>query len=173
MNEMIQMMIQRRSCKKYTDKMVSKKDIEEIIEAGLYAASGQGKQSPIIVAITDKNTRDALSKMNAEVMQANIDPFYGAPVVLVVLADKSVRTAVYDGSLVIGNMMLAAESKGIGACWIHRAKEVFESEEGKALLCRLGIVGDYEGVGNCILGYRDGEVPTPPKRKENRVFWVE
>lgn len=173
MNTMIEMIKQRRSCKKYKDEMIPKQDIEEIIEAGLYAPSGQGKQSAIIVAITDPKTRDALSKMNADVMHANIDPFYGAPVVLVVLYDKSSRTGIYDGSCVMENLLLAAESKGIGACWIHRAKEVFSSEEGKALLKNLGIEGEYEGVGNCILGYRDGEKPKTQPRKANRVYWCE
>ena len=120
-----------------------------------------------------KEVRDELSKMNAAVMRSENDPFYGAPVVLIVLADKSVRTEVYDGSLVMGNLMLAADAKGIGSCWIHRAKEEFESEEGKALLKKLGIEGDYEGIGHCVLGYRADEKPVPAPRKENRVFWCE
>ena len=111
--------------------------------------------------------------MNAQIMHASIDPFYGAPVVLVVLRDKSVATSIYDGSLVIGNMMLAASSKGIGSCWIHRAKEEFESDEGKALLKQIGIQGDYEGVGHCILGYPDGKLHEIVERKPNRVYWVE
>ncbi len=172
MNIVIQQMKERRSCRKYKDTMIQKEDIEEIIEAGLYAASGMGKQSPIILAITDKETRDELSKMNASIMNSDNDPFYGAPVVLVVLADKNVRTAIYDGSLVMGNLMLAADSKGIGSCWIHRAKEEFESEEGKALLKKLGIEGDYEGIGHCILGYPDCEKNNAADRKENRVYWL-
>ena len=127
---------------------------------------------PIIVAVTNKEVRDELSKMNASAMGSENDPFYGAPVVLIVLADKSVRTEVYDGSLVMGNLMLAADAKGIGSCWIHRAKEVFESEEGKEILKSLGIEGDYEGIGNCILGYADGEAPLAKPRKNNFVYWV-
>ena len=172
MNEVIQTIKDRRSCRKYKDTMIPKEDISEIIEAGLYAASGMGRQSTIILAITDKKVRDQLSKMNASIMNSNNDPFYGAPVVLVVLADKNVPTAIYDGSLVMGNLMLAAEAKGIASCWIHRAKEEFESEEGKALLKQLGIEGEYEGVGHCILGYADGEKTKAADRKENRVYWL-
>lgn len=172
MNEVIQTIKDRRSCRKYKDTMIPKEDILEIIEAGLYAASGMGRQSTIILAITEKKVRDQLSKMNASIMNSNNDPFYGAPVVLVVLADKNVPTAIYDGSLVMGNLMLAAEAKGIASCWIHRAKEEFESEEGKALLKQLGIEGEYEGVGHCILGYADGEKTKAADRKENRVYWL-
>lgn len=172
MNEVIQTIKDRRSCRKYKDTMIPKEDISEIIEAGLYAASGMGRQSTIILAITDKKVRDQLSKMNASIMNSNNDPFYGAPVVLVVLADKNVPTAIYDGSLVMGNLMLAAEAKGIASCWIHRAKEEFESEEGKALLKQLGIEGEYEGVGHCILGYAEGEKTKAADRKENRVYWL-
>ena len=169
MNEVIQTIKDRRSCRKYKDTMIPKEDISEIIEAGLYAASGMGRQSTIILAITDKKVRDQLSKMNASIMNSNNDPFYGAPVVLVVLADKNVPTAIYDGSLVMGNLMLAAEAKGIASCWIHRAKEEFESEEGKALLKQLGIEGEYEGVGHCILGYAEGEKTKAADRKENEL----
>ncbi len=172
MNEVIQTIKDRRSCRKYKDTMIPKEDISEIIEAGLYAASGMGRQSTIILTITDKKVRDQLSKMNASIMNSSNDPFYGAPVVLVVLADKNVPTAIYDGSLVMGNLMLAAEAKGIASCWIHRAKEEFESEEGKALLKQLGIEGEYEGIGHCILGYADAEKTKAADRKENRVYWL-
>lgn len=173
MNEVVKAIIERRSCKKYKNTMIPKSDIEEIIKAGLYAANGRGKQGAIVLAITNSDVRNQLAKMNAEIMHANIDPFYGAPVVLVVLRDKSIGTSIYDGSLVMGNMMLAASSKGIGSCWIHRAKEEFESEEGKELLKEFGIEGDYEGVGHCILGYPDYDLPKAAERKENRVYWVE
>ena len=134
-----------------------------------------GRQSPIIVAVLNKEVRDKLSHMNAEIMGAaeGTDPFYGAPVVLIVLADKAMPTHVYDGSLVMGNLMLEAEAQGIGSCWIHRAKEEFESEEGKELLRSLGIEGDYEGIGHCILGYPEGDYPETPERKENRVFTIQ
>ena len=131
-----------------------------------------GKQSPIIIAVTDKTVRDKLSGMNAAVMGADIDPFYGAPVVLIVLADKSCGTYLYDGSLVMGNLMLAAHSEGISSCWIHRAKEEFESEEGKAILRDLGITGDYEGIGHCILGYADGQEPEAAPRKNGYIYHI-
>ena len=107
--------------------------IDKIVEAGLYAPSGMGRQSVIIIAITDKDTRDRLSSLNASIMGSDGDPFYGAPAVLVVLADKTRPTYIYDGSLAMGNMMLAAKALGLGSCWIHRAKEEFESEEGKGV----------------------------------------
>ena len=131
-----------------------------------------GRQPVIILAVTNKELRERLSKLNADVMHSTSDPFYGAPVVLVVLADKNAPTHVYDGSLVVENLMLAAHDLGIGSCWIHRAKEVFESEEGKEILKSLGIEGDYEGIGNCILGYADGEEPQAKPRKDNFVYWV-
>ena len=151
----------RRSVRKYTEKQVPKGLLEKIAEAGLYAASGRNAQSPIVLIVTDKKLRDELSRLNAEVMGREADPFYGAPAVLVVLADKSVPTHVYDGSLTMGNMMLAAHALGLGSCWIHRAKEVFETESGKRILADLGVVGDYEGIGNLIVGYTDGETPAP------------
>ena len=130
------------------------------------------RQSPIIIEVTDKAVRVKLSKMNADVMGAKIDPFYGAPVVLVVLADKSVGTYKYDGSLVMENLMLAANAVGLGSCWIHRAKEEFESEEGREFLRQLGISGDYEGIGHCILGYPAGDIPAEKPRKENWVYKI-
>ena len=121
-----------------------------------------------------KSLRDKLSKMNAKIMgmDEKFDPFYGAPVVLVVLADKTVSTHVYDGSLVMGNLMLAAHALGLGSCWIHRAREEFESEEGKAILKELGIEGEYEGIGHCVIGYADGEEPQAKPRKENWVYYI-
>lgn len=173
-NEVINAMIERRSIRKYKPDMVDKKIIDEIIKAGLYAASGRGYQAVIIVSVTDKKLRDRLMEMNRKIggWDEGFDPFYGAPAVLIVLADKSVPTRVYDGSLVMGNLMLASHTLGVGSCWIHRAKEEFESEEGKEILKSLGIEGDYEGIGHCVLGYPDEEKP-PIKRKENRVFYAD
>lgn len=172
MSEVINNMKTRRSIRKYKPDMVPEDVLNRIIEAGTYAATGMGKQSPIIIAVTNKEIRDKFSKMNAEIMGVDSDPFYGAPVVLIVLADKSRPTYVYDGSLVMGNLMLAAHAEGIGSCWIHRAKEEFESAEGKAFLKSLGIEGDYEGIGHCVLGYVDGEEPKAMPRKENYVYCV-
>lgn len=146
--------------------------MNKITEAGTYAACGMGRQSPIIIAVTDRAVRDELSAINARIMgREGADPFYGAPAVLVVLADKSVPTHVYDGSLVMGNLMAAAHALGLGSCWIHRAKETFELPEGRALLEKLGIEGEYEGIGNCIVGYADEEREAKP-RKQNYVYRV-
>ena len=172
MSEVINNMKTRRSIRKYKPDMIPEDVLNRIIEAGTYAATGMGKQSPIIIAVTNKEIRDKFSKMNAEIMSVDSDPFYGAPVVLIVLADKARPTYVYDGSLVMGNLMLAAHAEGIGSCWIHRAKEEFESAEGKAFLKSLGIEGDYEGIGHCVLGYTDGEEPKAMPRKENYVYCV-
>lgn len=172
MSEVINNMKTRRSIRKYKPDMIPEDVLNRIIEAGTYAATGMGKQSPIIIAVTNKEIRDKFSKMNAEIMGVDSDPFYGAPVVLIVLADKARPTYVYDGSLVMGNLMLAAHAEGIGSCWIHRAKEEFESTEGKAFLKSLGIEGDYEGIGHCVLGYTDGEEPKAMPRKENYVYCV-
>ena len=172
MSEVINNIKTRRSIRKYKPDMIPEDVLNRIIEAGTYAATGMGKQSPIIIAVTNKEIRDKFSKMNAEIMGVDSDPFYGAPVVLIVLADKARPTYVYDGSLVMGNLMLAAHAEGIGSCWIHRAKEEFESAEGKTFLKSLGIEGDYEGIGHCVLGYVDGEEPKAMPRKENYVYCV-
>ena len=175
MSETMEVLLNRRSVRSYKPNMVPKEIIEQIVKAGTYAPTGMGKQAPIILAVTNREIRDRLSAMNAQIMGAEEgpDPFYGAPVVLVVLADKSIPTHVYDGSLVMGNLMLAASELGIGSCWIHRAKEEFESEEGRAILKSLGIEGEYEGIGHCILGYADGPANEAIPRKENYVYFVE
>lgn len=162
----------RRSVRKYTEERVSQDKIDQIIEAGLWAASGMGKQAPVILQIDDRETRNQISKLNAAVMNSTGDPFYGAPQVLIVLADRNVRTYVYDGALTMGNMMLKAYDLGVSSCWIHRAKEVFETEEGKKILEKAGIKGDYEGIGNLIIGYADGELPAPKERAGSRVFKI-
>ena len=171
MNEIIQNMITRRSIKKYKPDPVPREMLDQILKAGTYAACGMGRQSPIIIAVTDKTVRDELSALNAKIMGASGDPFYGAPAVLIVLADKSVPTHVYDGSLVMGNLMNAAHALGLGSCWIHRAKETFELPEGKALLNKLGITGDYEGIGNRIVGYPAEKKEAKP-RKENYIYYI-
>ena len=162
----------RRSCRAYLPDLIGEEKLNAILEAGTWAATGMGKQSPIILAGTDRAMRDRLSRMNAAVMGRDGDPFYGAPEVLVVLADRKIPTHVYDGSLVLGNMMNAAADLGVASCWIHRAKETFDSEEGKAILRDLGIEGDYEGVGNLILGYAASPAPEPSPRKANYVYRI-
>lgn len=173
MGNVIDKIISRRSVRKYKQDMVPREILEQIIEAGTYAPTGMGKQSPIIIAVTNKELRDKLSRMNAKVMGVSSDPFYGAPVVLVVLADKNSGTGVCDGSLVMGNLMLAAHDLGIGSCWIHHAKEEFETEEGKEILKSLGIEGEYVGVGHCILGYSDEAEKNAAPRKANYVYYAE
>jgi len=170
---MLELMKNRRSTKKYKPEMPEISKIDKIIEAGLYAPSGRNRQGAIIIAVTDKEIRDRLSAANAAVLGASTDPFYGAPAVLVVLADKSVNTSVYDGSLVMENMMLAAHALGLGSCWIHRAREVFDMPEWREWLKSIGVEGEYEGVGNCIVGIPDSEsFPEPLPRREGRVFKV-
>ena len=173
MNEIINAMIERRSCKSFKSDMLPKETIDEIITAGLWAANGRALQTPVIIAVTDKETRDKLSELNAAVMGAESDPFYNAPVVLIVLAPKEHPNRVYDGSLVMGNLMLAAHSMGVGSCWIHRAKEVMATEEGKAILKAAGLEGEWEGIGNCVIGYPDGPLKEAQKRKDGRVYRVE
>ena len=173
MNQTLETIKTRRSIRRFKPDMLPRETIDAIIEAGLYAASGMNTQNTVIVAITNKEVRDRLSRANAAVMGAERDPFYGAPVVLVVLAEKGRRTYVHDGSLVMGNLMLAAHALGVGSCWIHRAQETFDQPEWKEFLASLGLEGDYEGIGNCILGYTDGEEPAAPARREGRVFYAE
>ncbi len=173
MSDLLKKIETRRSIRKYKPDMIPKEDIDRMIRAGTYAASGRGAQCPIIIAVTNREVRDRLSRLNAQIMGSSGDPFYGAPVVLAVLADRQRGTYICDGSLVIGNMMLAAHELGIGSCWIHRAKEEFETPEGREILDSLGIKGDYEGIGHCILGYVDGDYPEPPARQEGRVFYID
>ncbi len=172
MMDALQCLKERRSVRAYKPEQIKENELNAILEAGKYAPTGRGAQSPVIVVVQDKETIAALSKMNAAVMGRDADPFYGAPTVVIVLADKNCNTYVEDGSLVMGNLMNAAYAVGVDSCWIHRAKEMFESEEGKAYLKKWGIEGDYVGVGNCILGYRDGNLPSPKPRKEHYVYRV-
>ena len=163
----------RRSIRKYKSDPVPQELLNKIIDAGLYAPSGMGRQATIILSVTNKEVRDQLSKLNARIMGTDTDPFYGAPAVLIVLAKKDCPTGIYDGSLVMQNMMLAAHELGLSSCWIHRAKEEFELPEGRELLKSLGIEDEYEGIGHCIIGYADGDAPSPAERKEHRVYSVD
>ena len=173
-NEVLEAMQMRRSIRSFKPDPVPEADLREIVKAGLYAASGRGSQDTIILAITNPAMVKRLSRLNCEIggWTPDFDPFYGAPAVLVVLAEKARPTAVYDGSLVMGNLMLAAHSLGLGSCWIHRAEEEFDRPEGKALLKTLGITGEYEGIGHCVVGYVEGDIPVAPLRKDHRVYWM-
>ncbi len=164
-------LLTRRSVRKYSDRPVEDEKLDKVLTAGLYAPTGMNNQLPVLVAVRDKATRDKLSRMNAAVMGASGDPFYGAPCVIVVLSDPERMTWVEDGSLVLGNLMNAAHSLGLGSCWIHRAKECFDTPEGKALLRAWGVPESYRGVGNCILGYA-AEEPEAKPRKSGRIIKI-
>ncbi|MCQ2417981.1 MAG: nitroreductase [Oscillospiraceae bacterium] len=175
MNAVLEAMQERRSVRKFLPDMPQKELIEQITEAGCYAASGMNRQAVITIAVTNPELRSRLSEANRKIggWQEGVDPFYGAPVILVVLAEEGCSTGIYDGSLVMGNLMLAAHSLGLGSIWIHRAKEEFESPEWKALLSELHIEGSWTGIGHCAVGYIDGEAPDAPPRRENRIYWAE
>ncbi|QAT43185.1 nitroreductase [Aminipila luticellarii] len=156
----------RRSCRKYRVEQIKEEELNEILEAGTYAPSGMGAQSPVIVAVQNREIIRKLSKMNAQIAGVDMDPFYGAPTVIIVLADRKTVTYVEDGSLVLGNLMNAAHAIGIGSCWIHRAKEEFESPEGKELLKVWGLGEDYVGIGHCILGYEQDTGSAKPRKSD-------
>ncbi len=170
MNETISCLLNRRSVRAYRPEQIKPAELETILQAGLYAPSAMNLQSSIMLVIQDRETISTLSRLNAEVMGRDTDPFYGAPTVIVVLADKNAPNHVQDASLVMGNLMNAAFSLGVDSCWINRAREVFEMPEARALLREKGISDDYVGVGNCILGYRSGELPAAPPRREGRII---
>lgn len=174
METMLELMKTRRSIRKYKADPVPQEVLDQIIEAGLYAPSGMGQQNTIIVQVTDKALRDEIARQNCEIggWEPGFDPFYGAPAMLIVLAKKDWPNRVYDGSVVMENLMLAAHALGLGSCWIHRAKEEFETPWGKDLLRSLGVEEEYEGIGHCALGYAGGESPRAAERKECRVFYV-
>lgn len=174
MSETLKVLEERRSCRAFKPELIEEEKLHAIIKAGTYAATGMGKQSPIIIAVTNKELRDKLSVMNAKFMGQGegFDPFYGAPELLIVLANKEVPTYVYDGSLVMGNMMNAAEDLGVASCWIHRAKQEFETEEGLEILKSLGIEGDYEGIGHLVVGYAAKEPNAPAPRKDDYVYYI-
>ena len=173
MNETLNVLETRRSVRGFDpERMPSDELIKEVVRAGEYAPTGRGMQSPRMVVVTNKAVRDKLSQLNAEVMGVESDPFYGAPVIILVLADRSRPTYIYDGTLVMGNLMNAAAAIGVGSCWIHRAKEEFASPEGKSLLKKWGLSEDYIGVGHCILGYPDGPLPEAKPRKADYIVRV-
>ncbi len=172
MNPALETLKARCSAKNFTDKQVSDALLDAVLEAGLYAPSGLNNQKAVMVAVREQKTRDLLAQLNAQVLGASHDPFYGAPCVIVVLSDPERNTWVEDGSLVMGNLMNAATSLGLGSCWIHRAREVFDTPAGKALLRQWGLPETLRGVGNCILGYPAGE-PVKKPRAEGRILKVD
>ena len=161
----------RRSCRKYLPEQIKDDELNAILEAGTYVPTGMGKQSPYIVVVQEPELVKKLSRMNAAVAGMDGDPFYGAPTVLIVFADKERPTYLYDGVLVMGNLLNAAQAVGVDSCYIFRAKEVFESPEGKNLMKKWGLPENCEGIGNCILGYRDeGGVKEAAPRKDNYII---
>ena len=172
MNEALKCLLTRRSLRKFEERQVPEELLEQVLQAALYAPTGRNNQNVICVAVRDKKIWDQLSRMNADVLGAQIDPFYGAPCVIVVLADSEGTTWVEDGSLVLGNMMNAAHAVGLGSCWIHRARQMFDSPEGKELLRAWGVPETYRGVGNCILGY-GADAPIEKPRKDGRIIKID
>ena len=171
-NQVLESLITRRSIRNYSEKEVEDDVLELILQAGTYAASGRGRQSAVMVVVRDPETREILRNMNADIMGTpDMDPFYGAKTIVIVLADASISTHLEDGCLVMGNLMTAAHALGVGSCWIHRARQMFETEEGKALKAKWGLGDNYIGVGNCILGYRDCDYPAPKPRREGRSIY--
>ncbi len=171
MNETIKNLIERRSCRKYSITQIKEEELNSVLKAGEYAPTGMGRQSPIILVLQNKEKVEKLSKLNAKIMGTDKDPFYGAPTVLIVLADKNIGTYKEDGSLVLGNLMNAAYSIGLGSCWIHRAKEEFETDEGKELLKEWNIPENYVGIGHCVLGYPEEKSEAKP-RKEDYIRFI-
>lgn len=171
-NETLDTIRSRRSCRSYQPTQITEEELSAVLEAGTYAASAMGRQSARILVVQDPADRALLTRMNAAVMGTDSDPMYGAPTILVVLADANARNAVQDGSLVMGNLMLAAASLGLGSCWISRAREMFDTPEGKALLRRWGVEGDWIGVGNCILGYPAADPKPAAPRKPDYILRV-
>ena len=170
--DFLQIIKTRRSCRKYKKEQITDEELKAVLEAGTYAPTSRGMQSPYIVAVQNEELRKQLASMNAHVMGVTSNPYYDAPTYVLVLVPADANNPIQDGSCVLENMMLAAHAIGLGSCWIHRAKETFESEEGKNILKELGITGDYEGIGNCVLGYADGDEPKAHPIKDNYVYYV-
>ena len=173
--EVFDALLNRRSVRRYKPELPAREDLEKIAEAGLYAASGKGMQTVKIVIVTNPELIATLREWNRVIggWDEGVDPFYGAPALLLVLADRASPNHVYDGALAMGNMMLAAHALGLGSCWINRARQEFDSDEGKALLASLGVEGDFEGIGHCIVGFPDGPAPKAAPRKPGRILWAE
>ena len=169
----IEIFKERRSIKSYKKEQIKKEELDLILEAGTYAPTGMNRQSPLIVAFTDEKTVKEMAAENAKIMgREGIDPFYGAPTVVVVFADSEINTGMEDACLVLGNMLNAAHAIGVGSCWIHRAREEFDSPEGRALLEKWGLPAGLEGIGHCILGYRKEDLPPASARKEGYIVRV-
>ena len=172
MNETVNTLLARRSIRKYRHEQIKDEELDCILKCGQYAMTARGEQPWFFVAVQDDETKKQLSEMNAAVMGSHMDPYYGAPTVIIVLADSKAKEPVADASLAIGNMANAAASLGIGSCWINREKEMFETPDGKALLEKWNISKDYIGVGALILGYPEGDAPKAAPRKEGNILII-
>ena len=172
MNETLNVLKERRSIRKYKAEQITDAELDAILEAGTWAASGKGLQPAVMVVVQDQETISYMSRLNAEIQgKPGTDPFYGAPTVVVVLADGENPNWVADGSLVLGNLMTAAWSLGVGSCWINRARELFDMPEGKALLKKWGIPEGYIGIGHCALGYTDAPAPGEKTPNADHVLY--
>ena len=172
MNSTVKDILERRSIRKFKSEQITEDELNTVLKAGMYAPTAMNRQSPIMVVLQNKETIEKVAKLNAKVMGREANPFYGAPTVIIVFADSTIGTYIEDGSLVMGNLMNAAHAIGLGSCWVHRAKEVFESEEGKALLKEWGVDEKYVGIANCLLGYKAMELPKAAPRKDDYVIYV-
>lgn len=170
--EALTVLQERRSIRKFKPQQITDAELEAVLEAGTYAPSGKGRQPCIIVAVQNKDDIAQLSAMNAAVWGKSIDPYYGAPTILLVLSSTGSDTPVEDGSAVITYLLAAAHAAGLGACWINRERQMFDSEEGKSLLKKWGVSGDYIGIAGCSLGYIEGDNPKPVSRKEGYIVRV-
>ena len=170
MNETLRVLKERRSIRKYKTEQIKDEELDAILEAGTWAPTGKGQQSPVMVVVQEDENIAYMYRLNDQIQgKPGTDPFYGAPTVVVVLADGENPNWFADGSLVMGNLMNAAQSIDVGSCWINRAKELFDMPEGKELLKKWGLEEKYRGVGNCILGYADGHAPAPKPRKAGYI----
>lgn len=173
MNDFNKILMERQSCKSFVKgKRIPAETLEQILTAGTFAPTGKGMQSPLIVVVNTDEQVAELSRLNAEILGVDYDPFYGAPTVAVVFSDSNYFTHLEDGALVMGNMLNSAYSLGVGACWIHRAREMFLSERGKSLMKKWSIPENYVGIGNCILGYPTGVWRERKPRKKDYIRYV-
>ena len=173
MNETLRVLKERRSIRRYRPEQISEAELSAILETGTWAPCGKGIQHCVMVVVQDPETIAYMSRLNAEILgRPGTDPFFGAPTVVVVLGDGEQVNWLQDGSLVMGNLMNAAAALGVGSCWINRAMQLFDSPEGKELLKKWGLPETYRGIGNCILGYADGDAPAPKPRKDGWIIRV-
>ena len=167
-NEVILALKERRSIRAYKPEQITDEELKTVLEAGTWAPTARGLQDPWIVAVQDPELLKKISKMNAAIWgREDIDPFYGAPTFVLVFGSEASANAVPDGALVLGNMMLAAHAIGLGSCWINREREMFATEEGKALMAELGLPEGLIGIGALALGYPAAPPRDPKPRKEN------